>query len=76
MDVEDVDVVRAQLLERRLERDRHRLDVVTHVVHLLRDVVRPAHHVRGVLQEKHNQRSISVSMTRAPQQTVVAPSSL
>lgn len=49
VDVEDVDVVRAQLLERRVEGDRHRLDAVPDVVHLLRDVLRAAHHVRRVL---------------------------
>ncbi len=45
VDVEDVDVVRAQLLERRFEGDDHRLDAVPDILHLLRDglPVRAAH---------------------------------
>ena len=35
MDVKYIDVVRAQLLERRLNGDVHRLDIVPRVVHLL-----------------------------------------
>ena len=38
MDIEDVNVMRAKLLQRRLERYGHGLDVVARVLNLLRDV--------------------------------------
>ena len=48
--VKNVDVGRAQLLERIFNRDMHRLDVVAGVVRLLRDVVPSTLVVRGVLR--------------------------
>ena len=47
--VENVDVVRAQLLQRIFNRDVHRLEVVARVVRLLRDVILSTLVVRSVL---------------------------
>lgn len=49
MNVEDVDVIRAQFLERLLDRNMHRLHAVSNVVHLLLDVVRPPLEISGIL---------------------------
>lgn len=48
VNVEDVDVIRAQFLERLLDRNMHRLHAVSNV-HLLLDVVRPLLEISGIL---------------------------
>ena len=58
VDVENIDVARAQLLEGRLDGDVHRLNVVARVVRFLRNVLRRPLEVRCVLMQ-HNQVTIS-----------------
>ena len=50
VDVEDIDVARAQFLEGRLDGDVHRLDVVARVVRFLRNVCGRPLEVRRVLR--------------------------
>ena len=64
MDVEDVDVVRAQLLERRLDGDVQRLDIVSGVVRLLLDVLSISLEVGCVLFAFPRAMSVSPSWTR------------
>ena len=49
MDVEDVDVVGAELLEGSMNRNMHRFEVVARVMHLLLDVLRRSLEVRCIL---------------------------
>ena len=51
MHVEDINVVRTELLERRFERNRHRLDVVASVVGFLGDGVISPLVIHGILGE-------------------------
>lgn len=51
MHVEDINVVRTELLERRFERNRHRLDVVASVVGFLGDGVIAPLMIHGILGE-------------------------
>ena len=55
MDVEDIDIAGAQFLEGRLDGDVHRLDIVAHVMRLLRNVLRRPLKGRRVLQPGHSQ---------------------
>ena len=58
MDIQDVDVVRSELLQRRLDGEKHRLDVIACVLRFLADLGRGPLEVRRILRPKTGGQSL------------------